>query len=79
MPTIENSIVNADSLEFCAQVVRVQAVRLNAIKTKHRGIASTRNRAHTELQQGNVQEQHNTLQIYQLYTLSVLDLTPVLF
>ena len=35
MPTIENSIENADSLEFCAQVVRVQAVRLNAIKTKH--------------------------------------------
>ena len=31
----ENSIENADSLEFCAQVVRVQAVRLNAIKTKH--------------------------------------------
>ena len=49
MPTIENSIGNADSLEFCAQVVRVQAVRLNAIKTKPRGIASTRNRATIEL------------------------------
>ena len=48
MPTIENSIENADSLEFCAQVVRVQAVRLNAIKTKPRGIASTRNRAESK-------------------------------